>query len=122
MFNSIISAHPGSVWWRTKPSLNPGNRPKERSQSRIEHLVKQLFSENVIINYPLRMEGYKPLELDVYISSLALAFEYQGEQHYKPSIFGNMDAVRVQQERVVLFLHHDVLIDPFTGYKKETTL
>jgi hypothetical protein len=73
---------------------------ERKGQSMLSQLVESIFPLPWIGNYPLPVEGQRPFELDVYIPSLHLAFEYQGEQHYKPTVFGNRTAVKIQQERV----------------------
>jgi len=38
------------------------------------------------------------MELDIFLPELALAFEYQGEGHYKPvSVWGNEEGLKVVQ-------------------------
>src|SRR5690348_14893761 len=53
--NTVISHRPKVSW-----------RPQVKTQNRVEHLVKQLFEEQVISNYQLKTEGHRSFELDVY--------------------------------------------------------
>lgn len=41
-----------------------------------------------------------PMELDIYIEDLKLAFEYQGEQHYRPkyNMGGNFEAQKTRDQ------------------------
>jgi hypothetical protein len=86
---------------KQKPAWSYVQIQERKGQSRLHQLVKSIFpDEEIVSNYQLHLQGIRPMELDVYIPSLSLAFEYQGEQHFKPTVFGNVDAVRVQKERV----------------------
>jgi hypothetical protein len=91
-FNFIHPNNTKSLWNETS-----GER---KSQTLLHRLVESVYNVHAISNYALKSDGRRPLELDVYVPSLSLAFEYQGEQHFKSTVFGNMDAVKVQQDRV----------------------
>lgn len=50
----------------------------------LEELFPSLHDIHINYLHPLMRfkDTGKPIELDLYIPSLSLAFEYQGEQHY----------------------------------------
>ena len=62
-----------------------------------EQLMKRFLDEilkgeecldNVRPDWLVRLEKSKPFELDRYYPGPKLAFEFQGEQHYRPEVFG----------------------------------
>jgi len=60
-----------------------------KKQKRLYKLIRKLFPDrNIEWNYRHKKLRFtlseRPMELDVYIPSLEVAFEYQGEQHYFP--------------------------------------
>jgi len=86
--------------------LNSWKNRERKSPSKIQitlfNFIQQMFKEyEVILDYihPLLKfsQSGKKMPLDIFIPSLALAIEYQGEQHYKANyLFGNHFS---QQER-----------------------
>ena len=52
------------------------------SETILYQIVKELFSEKEII-FHYRGKELEGLEIDIFIPSLKLGFEYQGEQHFK---------------------------------------
>jgi hypothetical protein len=54
---------------------------------------------------------HRPIELDIYIPSITLAFEYQGEQHYKNhAIFGSNQKERDTEKAIQCQQHGITLI------------
>jgi len=78
-----------------------------KRQLHLSQLVRKLFvDEEVHCNFNLDVQMWTNnsielenslIELDIFIPSLMLAFEYQGEQHYHSR--GQFEAVSIQQER-----------------------
>lgn len=69
------------------------------SETLMYQIIACIFPDLEIIRHhmPYWLEG---LELDIYIPSLQLGIEYQGQQHYKPiSIWGGKVALLALQER-----------------------
>jgi len=77
-------------------------RPKNLSESICRVYFKTLFNADFISLKPdwLRdpLSGNK-LELDGYCYDLSLAFEHQGEQHYKDNVFNDQNMLNIIQER-----------------------
>ncbi|MCD4745856.1 MAG: hypothetical protein K8R58_06115 [Bacteroidales bacterium] len=62
-------------------------------------IIQEIFTQEETIRHcrPKWLEG---LELDIYLPNIKLAFEYQGQQHYKPvKIWGGIKALKKLQER-----------------------
>lgn len=58
-----------------------------KGERELYNLLSELFSEYDILyreryNWLMNPETYYPLELDIFVPDLNLAFEYDGEQHY----------------------------------------
>lgn len=69
-----------------------------KNEALLAYLVKKQFPKQVMLrNY--RPDWLEGLELDVYLPDMALAFEYQGIQHFVPiEIWGGEEKLRVQQK------------------------
>jgi hypothetical protein len=62
-------------------------------------IIKKIFLTEAI-SYRAKPAWLQRLELDVYLPALKLAFEYQGQQHFRPiELFGGAEAYRKQVER-----------------------
>jgi hypothetical protein len=78
----------------------PQKRRFFKGEGFMAHLLHEIFSgHNVLVHYHhpdiLYASTLHRAELDVFISDLSIAFEYQGERHYKSiSIWGNSDSVQ----------------------------
>lgn len=74
-----------------------------RAQKALLDCVMKLYPESIVkFNYmhpEMRFSGSNwKMEFDVFLPELALAFEYQGEGHYKPvSIWGGEEGLKVVQ-------------------------
>lgn len=69
------------------------------SETQLFRLVESLFSEHEVIR-EASPDWLGKQRLDVFIPDLALAIEYQGEQHYRPvALFGGEEGLKKTKER-----------------------
>jgi len=90
--------------WKTDIFSRSTYHPKS-SQRDLIRAIRQIFPNNGLLIGQLIFEGVEEdyghsdlvlpsghkMELDVYIETLALGFEYQGEQHFKPVYWTGID-------------------------------
>jgi len=73
-----------------------------KSQLLLFKIVRSVFpNSECLVNYPhpdLQLTK-QAMELDIFIPSLSLAFEYQGAQHYEPNIYGDTNLQYRDQEK-----------------------
>eukprot|EP01125_Pyxidicula_operculata_P020286 TRINITY_DN7472_c0_g1_i1.p1 TRINITY_DN7472_c0_g1~~TRINITY_DN7472_c0_g1_i1.p1 ORF type:complete len:592 (-),score=76.57 TRINITY_DN7472_c0_g1_i1:48-1700(-) len=84
LFNALVKAFPEHNWDKTK-YLNQAKKAAQRwLLLKVKELFPNLTPPNEIIEDHLHYfsDERKSVELDVWIPSLKLAFEYQGEQHF----------------------------------------
>eukprot|EP01121_Diplochlamys_sp_Union-15-3_P011347 TRINITY_DN3277_c0_g1_i2.p1 TRINITY_DN3277_c0_g1~~TRINITY_DN3277_c0_g1_i2.p1 ORF type:complete len:158 (-),score=17.55 TRINITY_DN3277_c0_g1_i2:6-479(-) len=79
LLSRVFPSHP----WKQEMFI----QQKKSSQRNLLSIVKQVLPQDtdVIENYvdnAWRYESGKQIELDIYIPTMKLAFEYQGAQHY----------------------------------------
>jgi hypothetical protein len=68
------------------------------SETLLFKIVKQIFPDEKVIRHH-RPDWLEGLELDIYFPDLALALEYQGQQHFHPvEIWGGEEALKTRQE------------------------
>lgn len=69
------------------------------SETLLFQIVKRILSDEKILRH-YRPDWLEGLELDVFVPSLNLAFEYQGQQHFHPiSLWGGSNGLQNLQER-----------------------
>lgn len=68
------------------------------NETTLKHIVESLFPDCTVISH-YRPKWLLGLELDIYVSELKLAFEYQGIQHFYPiQHWGGVKQLKIQQE------------------------
>ncbi|MBU3205142.1 hypothetical protein [Clostridium algidicarnis] len=68
------------------------------NETKLYNMIKEIYHGSRILRHfrPAYLEG---LELDIYIESLNIGIEYQGEQHFKPfKHWGGKEAFKKRQE------------------------
>jgi hypothetical protein len=69
------------------------------SETLLYQIVKRILGEKEILRHE-RADWLEGLELDLFVPSLNLAFEYQGQQHFHPvSLWGGAKGLQDLQER-----------------------
>jgi len=82
VFHAVISAYPEFDWDVEK------FYPDKKSQQRLFRIVKEIFPDEKI-HFDFRHPNLRfnlsnmPMELDIWLPNLSLAFEFQGIQHYE---------------------------------------
>jgi len=117
---------PGSklkVWWKCKrypdhiwfATIHDRTRKKSGcpfcamqfniSELNMFELIKKVFPNEAVF-YRAKPKWLQRMELDVFLPRLKMAFEYQGQQHFRPiDIFGGKEAYIKQVERDKLKRH-----------------
>lgn len=69
------------------------------SETLLYQIVERILNGKEVLRHH-RPDWLEGLELDIFVPSLNLAFEYQGEQHFHPiEVWGGAKALEAQQER-----------------------
>ncbi|MBD0403536.1 hypothetical protein [Flammeovirga sp. EKP202] len=69
------------------------------SESIMHQIICKIFP-NDVIHFHFRPDWLQKLEIDVFNETKKIAFEYQGQQHYKPiKLWGGEKALKKQKER-----------------------
>lgn len=83
----LATVYPEHIW------IRESSQPYFKAQSNLHSILSSLYPKediHVEFKHPEAFHSSgKPMELDLYIPSLGIAFEYQGQQHYQKSIFGD---------------------------------
>jgi hypothetical protein len=99
VFHAVMSAYPEFNWEVEK------FYPDKKSQQRLFKIVKEIYPSETIHfdfkHHDLRFESSnRPMELDIWIPNLSLAFEYQGIQHYAPFWDGRNEGTNRELDEV----------------------
>ena len=90
------------------PDFNPGKRKSNipnKYQGILFKTIQELFptKADAYMNYPhplLKLPSSRPIEFDIFIPSLNLAFEFQGKEHYEQiGIFDSTKSKQVRDEQ-----------------------
>jgi hypothetical protein len=80
--NALRTAYPEMLW-----SFKPTSKGQTYLKEMVEKIFQMLAAGEIRENYKhsdLRhVKSNRPIELDIYVPSLQLAFEYQGPQHFR---------------------------------------
>jgi hypothetical protein len=115
--NDLVSGSGKKVWWKcpegpdheweTTPSHRRGNWATgcpfcfKKNQALVFQYVKEIFpSEKVLFDYKhpeLKFLSGRKMELDIFIQSLSLGIEYQGEYHFE-GFWGGRGVVNESQK------------------------
>lgn len=96
--NAYNSPLPEITSFDIKGVLN-GYSPYHQTENALYLIVRDLYPDIEILRH-IRPDFLEHLELDIYIPSLKIAFEYQGQQHFNPvAHWGGKEALRKTQER-----------------------
>ena len=126
LFKLLKQIHPHEIW----TSSFFRKKLKKSEQRWLLINLQSIFKEHYLIEDYHPMINFKsrvPIELDIYIPALNLAFEYNGQQHYD-EILGGFSPIEVNksrdQEKQSLCLSHNIhLIDiPYWWDQNSTSL
>jgi hypothetical protein len=100
MANLVTAAYPDYPWNVKKFHL----RGKKSVQRWLWLKVQEIFPGQSVLEdfrHPeMSFEGtHVPIELDIFLPDLNLAFEYQGEQHYRDMVQGSFSPIEVYELR-----------------------
>lgn len=100
----IWKCHDNHIWKAATSMVNYGTwcpYCKNKTENICRDIFEEIYNKKFIKLCPKWLIGINnfPLELDGYCEELNIAFEYNGEQHYKPvNFFGGNEKFKIVQE------------------------